>query len=98
MYFHDYKFAIEVDENGHNDRSIDYEIKRQKAVEHELGCIFTRFDPEKQDFDIFRAINEIFRHQKQSNKKTLINKISTRLFGLEFKSEYDRIKSYEIYF
>ena len=97
MYFHDYKFAIETDEYGHNDRSIDYEIKRQKAVEHELGCIFIRFDPEKQDFEIFRAINEIFRHHKQS-KKTLINQISTRLLGLEFKSEYDRIKSFEIYF
>ena len=28
LYFHDYKFAIETDENGHSNRSIDYEIKR----------------------------------------------------------------------
>ena len=31
LYFHDYKLAIEIDENGHSNRNIDYEIKRQKA-------------------------------------------------------------------
>ena len=38
LYFHDYKLAIEIDENGHSDRNIDYEIKRQKSIEQELGC------------------------------------------------------------
>ena len=33
LYFHDYKLAIEIDENGHSDRNIDYQIKRQKAIE-----------------------------------------------------------------
>ena len=28
LYFHDYKLAIEIDENGQSDRSIDCEIKR----------------------------------------------------------------------
>ena len=28
-YFHDYKLAIEIDENGHGHRNTDYEIKRQ---------------------------------------------------------------------
>ena len=28
LYFHEYKLAIEVDELGHNDRNIDYEIQR----------------------------------------------------------------------
>ena len=36
---------------------------------------------------ILWAINEIFRHIKQSTKKTLINKLSTILLGLEFKSD-----------
>ena len=31
LYFHKYKLAIEVDELGHNDRNIDYEIQRQRA-------------------------------------------------------------------
>ena len=28
LYFHEYNLAIEVDELGHNDRNIDYEIRR----------------------------------------------------------------------
>ena len=33
LYFHEYKLAIEVDELGHNNRSINNEIERQKALE-----------------------------------------------------------------
>ena len=55
------------------------EIKRQKAIDQQLGCKFIRTDPDKEDFDIFRDANEIFRHIKPSARKTLINKISTRL-------------------
>ena len=54
-------------------------MKRQNAIEQELGCKFIRIYPNKEDFDIFRTINEIFRHINQSTKKTLIKKISTRL-------------------
>ena len=35
LYFHDYKLAIEIDENAHSDRNIDYE--RQKAIEQKHG-------------------------------------------------------------
>ena len=83
LCFHDYKDAIEIDENGHKDKNIDYEIKRHKSKEQELGCKFVTIDPQKEDFDIFRPINEIFRHIKQSTKKTSINK--TRLLRLQFK-------------
>ena len=62
LYFHDYKLAIEIDENGQSDRNIEFEIKRQKAVEQEIGCKLIRIDPDKEDFNIFRAISEIFRH------------------------------------
>ena len=31
FYFHDYKVAIEIDENGRSDRSIDNEIKKTKS-------------------------------------------------------------------
>ena len=79
-------YSIEIDENGHSDRSIDYEIKRQKATEQELGCNFSRIDPNEEEFDAFKVINEIFRHIKQSTKRTLIYRISIRLLGLEFKS------------
>ena len=69
LYFHDYKLAIEIDENGHSDRNIGYEIKRQKAIEQELGSKFVRIDPDKEDFNIFKAVNEIFRHIKQLNNR-----------------------------
>ena len=71
LYFHDYKLAIELDENGHSVRNIDFEIKRQKAIEQELGCKSIRVDPKKEDFDIFKGINEVFRRIKQpSNQLT----------------------------
>ena len=69
LYFRDYKLAIVVDEKGHKDRSIDHEIKRQKALEKELNCEFIRFNPDEKDFNIFMAINEIHRHIKKSTKK-----------------------------
>ena len=64
LYFHKYKLAIEVDELGHNDRNIDYEIQRQKALERELNCAFIRINPDAVDFSIFREINKIHRHIK----------------------------------
>ena len=78
LYFQDYELAMEIDENRHRNRYIDYETKRQKAIQQETGCKFIRIDPDKEEFDIFRAINEIFRHIKQSTKKVVISKISAR--------------------
>ena len=85
LYSHDYNLAIEIDENGHSDRNTDYKMKGWKAIEQELGSKCIRIDSDKED--IFRAINKIFRHIKQSTKKTLINKISTRTLRLEFTSD-----------
>ena len=87
LYFHDYKLTIEFDENGHRDRNIERKIKRQKTINQERGCKFIRNDPDKEEFDIFKTINEIFRYVKQSAKKTLINKISSILLRLEFISD-----------
>ena len=70
LYFHKYKLAIEVDELGHNDRNIDYEIQRQKALERELDCVFIRINPDEKDFKIFQEINKIHRHIKKSAKKS----------------------------
>ena len=58
LYFYEFvKFAIEIVENRHSGRNIDYEIKRQKAIEQEIGCQFVRIEPDKEELDIFRAIN-----------------------------------------
>ena len=61
LNFRDYKLAIEIDEYGSSDRNIDYEIKRQKTIEQNLGCKFIRIDPDKENFDVFKAINKIFK-------------------------------------
>ena len=76
QYFHDYKLAIEVDEYSHKDRDIDYEIKRRKAIEKDLGSEFIRIDPNKHDFNILKAASETHRHIKKSSKRSLIDKIS----------------------
>ena len=70
LHFHDYKLAIEIDENEQSNRNIEYEIKRQKAIEEELGCEFFRINLEKEDFNIFKVITEILRYIKQSSKET----------------------------
>ena len=49
MYFHNYKLEIETDENGHKNRYIDCEIKRQKAIEQELDSKFIKIHPDKED-------------------------------------------------
>ena len=40
--FSNHKLPIEIDEDDHSHSNIDYEIKRQKAVEQELGCKYIR--------------------------------------------------------
>ena len=52
IYFHECKLAIEVDKLRHNERNIDYEIQRQRALERELDCVFIRIDPDAADFNI----------------------------------------------
>ena len=59
--------------------TIKRKAKRQKAIKQEVHFKFIRADPDKKHFNIFRAINEIFRHIKQLTKKTLTNKISFRV-------------------
>ena len=96
LYFHDYRLTIEVDEYGHNNRNIDYEIQRQKGIEKELRCEFISINPDEQDFNIFNTIIKIHRHIKKlakespekSSKNSLVDKISKILLELEFKSNH----------
>ena len=93
LYFHDYKVAVEIGKKYHRDRNISREIERQKALEKELGCKFSRIKPDKENFNVFKAQNEIFSHIKESNKestkevtkKSLIDKLSNKLLKLEFE-------------
>ena len=84
LYFLEYKLAIEVDELGHNDRNIYYEIQRQRAIEEELGCVFVRINPDEENFNTLRAINKIHRHitkidQKIFNRQDFKKTVKTRI-------------------
>ena len=70
LYFHDYKLAIEVYEKGHKDRNIGHELKRQEAIKEKLGCEFIRINPDENNFNFFKTINEIHRHINESIKKS----------------------------
>ena len=93
-YFPKYKLGIQMDEQGHNGRSIDYEIERQKAIEKELGFKFIRVNSVKENFNIFVEIGKIQNYITESTKKltekstikSLIDKLSNKLLRLEFKS------------
>ena len=54
LCFYKYNLATDVDELGHNDRNITYEIQRQQALERELNCVFIRINPDAVDFSIFK--------------------------------------------
>ena len=45
-------------------KKFNCEIKRQKSIEQERVC---KFGPDNEDFYIIKAINEIFRHIKESS-------------------------------
>ena len=100
MYFHEYKLAVEIDEDNHEDRNIGREIQRQKALEKELNYKFIRINPDKEGFNVFKAINEIFRHINETNRRSteeltkvsLIDELSDKLLKLKFKSN-NSIKS-----
>ena len=100
LYFHKYKLAIEVDELGHDDRNINNEIERQRALERELNCVFIRVNPDERNFNIFRQINKIHRHinqvtkqqTEQKTKESAIDNHSNEFLKLEFKKN-NSIKS-----
>ena len=88
LYFHDYKLAVEVDEEGHKDRNIDHEIKRQEAIKEKLGCEFIRINPDEKTFN---------RYIKKLTKNSLIDELSSKLLRLEFKEDqFNKNKMFKI--
>ena len=92
LYFHKHKLVFEVNELGYDDRNLNNEIERQKALERELDCVFIRINPDEKNFNIVKEINKIYRHIKKSTKKSLIDNLSKRLLEVEFQ-QHNIIKS-----
>ena len=72
-----HKLGLEVDENGHIDRSEAEEKERQKTIEKETSFTVIRINPEKEKFDIFVEIRKIQNYIVESTKK--ITKESTKM-------------------
>ena len=91
--------VVQSDEKGHNKKSSNYEKERQKELE-KLGYYFIRINPDKPGFDDYEEFGRVSsyitkstkRQTKKSTKKSLIDDLSKRLLGLEFKSNHS-IKS-----
>jgi very-short-patch-repair endonuclease len=61
FYFPDYKIAVERDESHHKTMTTNLkDLKRQIAIKDVLNCIFIRYDPFNENFNVFNLINEIF--------------------------------------
>jgi len=70
LYLPDQAIAIEIDENGHSDRNVEYETKREKCICKALKCEFLRFNPDEEGFKMSHCIaqltNMIFNHKSVS--------------------------------
>ena len=73
LYFDDYRLAVEVYEINHLDKNIVDEIKRQKAIAKELDSKFSSINPDEHNFNVFIAINVIYRRVKELSKISLID-------------------------
>ena len=72
-YLLKHKLGIEIDGQGHNVRSIDYEIERQKPIEKDLDCKFIRIGPSKEGFDVNIELGRIQNYIAKSTKNHLKN-------------------------
>ena len=59
IYFTKYCLAIEIDEKGHTDRDLEFEKKRQEALEKKLNCTFIRINTSRENFDADYEASEI---------------------------------------
>jgi very-short-patch-repair endonuclease len=65
LYIPKYNIVVECDENEHKDRDVEYETERELYITNKLNCIFIRYDPYSEYFNIFKVINDI---NKEINK------------------------------
>lgn len=64
LFFPQYRLAIECDEDHHNSIiNRENDIKRENEIKEQLdGCVFIRYKPFVNDFNIFTVINKIYNH------------------------------------
>ena len=104
MYFSEHKFAVEIGEKRHANRSQDKENERQKNIEKHSDCkFFYRINPDAEGFDIFFEISKIQGYIAQSNKEKLkkekkaeITELKEKLKKLEAQIKEPKNKNKEL--
>ena len=89
-----HELGIEIDENGHMDRSKAEEKERQKTIEKETGFTIIRINPDKEDFDDFVEISRIQNYIAESTRK--IDKKSTKNDVKELLKAASKFKNNDI--
>ena len=62
MYFPKHRPAIEVDEKGHTDRKECKDDEKKEKIQNELGCTFTRINPDTEDYDEYVEFSKIINY------------------------------------
>ena len=81
IYFTKYCLAIEIDEKGHTDRDLEFEKKRQEALEKKLNCTFIRINTRREKFDVdYEAsrIQTFISHFKDNKNEKLMKNTKNR--------------------
>ena len=71
LYFPEQNLATECDKHDHQDRDINYEIRRQKFIEDHINCKFIHYNPNAKDFTTESVLNKI--DQKRSSQNFIQN-------------------------
>ena len=78
IYFTKYSLAVEIDEKGHTNRDLEFEEKRQEALEKKLNGEFIRINTSRENYDADYEASRIQTFISNFNKnkiKELENKI-----------------------
>ena len=91
IYFTKYCLAIEIDQEGHTDRDLIFEEKRQKALEKKLNCTFIIINTSRENIDADYEDSRIqtfisqFKDNKNKELEDEIKKIKATISKFECK-------------
>ena len=92
IYFTKYCLAVVIDGKGHTDRDLNFEQKRQEALEKKLNCTFIRINTSRENFDVDYEASRIqtfisqFKDNKIKELEDEIEKLKLQLANLSVKN------------
>jgi very-short-patch-repair endonuclease len=60
LYIPEKNIVIEINENNHVDRSVEYEIQREQFITNKLGCLYHTINPDNPKFSIYKMNKKIY--------------------------------------